>query len=72
MNSMTKAEMQAEIDRLTKKVAELEGEVKGLHFALAHLPVPEPAPAPYYPDKTWTWPNAVSPVWNSPQPYNIS
>jgi hypothetical protein len=60
----TKAELEAEINRLKGRVAELEGEVKGLQFALKHQPLPDPVPPvnPY----AWTWPTQSSPTWEQP------
>jgi hypothetical protein len=69
---MTKAEMQAEINRLRQRVAELEGEVKGLQF-LVSLPK-DPAPLPYYPSNDpWSWPQQGLPTWSQPcsNPYPI-
>jgi hypothetical protein len=59
---MTKAEMQAEINRLLQRVAELEGEIKGLQF-LVSLPKREELPYYIAPATPWTWPAPATPMW---------
>lgn len=66
MKTQTKAEMQDEIDHLKLLVADLQGEVAGLKYALKVLPEAPPPAAPY----TWTWPSTVFPTWELAPPTN--
>lgn len=56
----TKAELEAEINDLKVRVAELEGACAAYQYALAHKPV---EPLPFYPNTDqwqWTFPNVVT------------
>lgn len=57
----TKAELEAEVNDLKVRVAELEGQVSAYQYALTQVNRPEPAPMPYYPSTTWTWPDTTFP-----------
>lgn len=61
--TMTPTETQDEIDHLRARVAELEGQVKGLEFALKHQSFPEPLPYPMTPAEPWVWPSPVKATW---------
>ena len=65
MKTQTKAELEDEITRLRQRIAELEGEVSGLKYALLNKPQ-EPVT---YPDYRWTWPQAT---WTNPEPIKIT